>query len=106
MILTEFSKTLQQRESDIINGTSVLELLVEWIKEILSRKPKTQVEKIIHAEIALCQNKLGDFFLVAKSQSGRVLTNSLYEFSKSFDRHVLRKWLHDRHATDFSNDSL
>ena len=41
--------------------------------------------------------------LVAKSESGRVLTNALYEFSKSFDRHILRKWLENKSPADFNN---
>ena len=82
MILNEISKILQQHENDIIEGKSSLEFLMEWIREVLSNRPKTNVEKIIHTEIALCQNNLGDYFLVAKSDSGRVLTDSLYEFSK------------------------
>lgn len=106
MILNEFSKILQQHEKDIVKGRTSLEFLMEWINNILSKYPKTNVEKIIHKEIALCKNNLGDFMLVAKSDSGRVLTHSLYEFSKSFDRHVLRKWLQDKTATDFNNNNL
>lgn len=102
MILSEFSKILQQHEQDIVNGKTSLEFLTEWIKDVLSKRPKTNAEKIIHTEIALCKNNLGDFMLVGKSDSGRVLTNALYEFSKSFDRHVLRKWLQDKQATDFN----
>jgi hypothetical protein len=103
MIINEFSKILNDNEQEIINGKTSLEFLMEWIKEILYKKPKTNIEKIIHTEIALCENKLGDYFLVAKSESGRILTSSLYEFCKTFDRHILRKWLQDKQATDFHN---
>ena len=102
MILSEFSKVLQDHEQDIVKGKSSLDFLMEWIKNILSKRPKTNVEKIIHTEIALCENKTGDFLLVAKSDSGRVLTKTLYEFCESFDRHVMRKWLQNKQATDFN----
>lgn len=105
MILNEFSKLLIKHEQDIVNGKTTLAFLTEWLKDILSKKPKTNVEKIIHTEIALFKNKVGDCLLVAKSESGRVLTKSLFEFSKSFERQVLRKWLQDKLATDFSENN-
>jgi len=103
MILNEFSKVLKQNEKELLEGKSSLKILMEWIIEILSKKPRNNIEKIIHTEIALCQNNVGDFLLVAKSKSGQVLTNSLYEFTKSFDNHILRNWLRDKNANDFNN---
>lgn len=101
MILNEYSKILQEHEQEIVNGKSSLEFLTEWLKQVLLRRPKTNIEKILHTEIALCKNKLGDYLLVAKSDSGRVLTKTLFEFSKSFERHVLRKWLENKSPKDF-----
>lgn len=102
MILNEFAKILQQHEQEIVNGKSSLMFLTEWLEIILSKRPKTNIEKILHTEIALCKNKLGDCLLVAKSESGRVLTKTLFEFSKSFERHVLRKWLENKTPSDFN----
>lgn len=104
MILTEFSKYLQEREEEIINKKPCVILLGAWIKSILERKPKTNVEKIIHTEITLAKNKAGDYLLVAKSQSGRTLTNALYNFALSYEQHVMKKWLEDKKPQDFKKE--
>lgn len=102
MILTEFSKYLQEKEQEIIDKKSCTSLLGHWVKSVLERKPKTNVEKIIHAEISLATNKAGDYLLIAKSESGRTLTNALYNFALSYEQHVLKKWLQDKKPCDFS----
>ncbi len=102
MILTEFSKFLQKNEQEIINKQSSVCLLGLWVKSVLERKPKTNVQKVIHAEIALAKNKVGDYLLVAKSESGRVLTDALYNFALSYDHHIMQKWLQDKKPDDFS----
>lgn len=102
MILTEFSKYLQDREQEIIDKKSCTKLLGQWIKDILEKKPKTNIQKIIHTEISLAKNKAGDYLLVAKSESGRTLTNALYNFALSYEQHVLKKWLQDKTPQDFT----
>jgi len=102
MILTEFSKYLQDNEQEIIDKKSCTSLLLQWIKSVLEKKPKTNVEKIIHTEISLAKNKVGDYLLVAKSESGRTLTNALYNFALSYEQHVLKKWLQDKTPKDFT----
>lgn len=102
MILSEFSKYLQSKEQEIINKKSCTMLLGVWVKEILEKNPKTKVEKIIHAEISLAKNKAGDYLLIAKSESGRTLTNALYNFALSYEQHVLNKWLKDKKPKDFT----
>lgn len=101
MILSEFAKYLQEREQEIIDKKSCTSLLGQWIKSVLERKPKTNVEKIIHTEIALAKNKAGDYLLVAKSESGRMLTNALYNFALSYEQHILKKWLQDKKPHNF-----
>lgn len=104
MILTEFAKFLQEKEQEIIEEKkSCTKLLSIWIKGILERKPNTNVEKIIHTEITLAQNKVGDYLLIAKSESGRTLTNALYNFAMSYEQHVLNKWLKDKNPSDFKS---
>lgn len=102
MIITEFAKFLQEHEHEIIEKKSCTSLLGQWIKSVLERKPKNNVEKIIHTEIALAKNKAGDYLLVAKSESGRTLTNALYNFALSYEQHVLNKWLQDKKPGDFN----
>lgn len=101
MILAEFSKYLQSKEQEIVNKKSCTSLLGLWIKSILERAPKNNVERIIHAEISLAENKVGDYLLVAKSDSGRILTNALYNFALSYEQHVLKQWLEDKKPSDF-----
>lgn len=102
MILSEFSKFLQSKEQEIIEKKSCTNLLGHWVKSILENEPDSNVEKIIHKEISLAKNKAGDYLLIAKSESGRMLTNALHNFSLSYEQHVLKKWLEDKKPSDFS----
>lgn len=104
MILAEFSKFLQSKEQEIIDKKSCTALLGFWVKSILERNPKTNVEKIIHSEITLAKNNIGDYLLVAKSESGRTLTNALYNFALSYEQHVLKQWLIDKKPNDFKQN--
>ncbi len=103
MILSEFAKYLQNKEDEIIEKKSCTKFLGLWLKSILEKKPKTNVEKIIHAEISLAKNKAGDFLLIAKSPSGQTLTNALYNFALSYEHHIMKKWLEDKKPVDFTN---
>lgn len=103
MILTEFAKFLQENEQKIVEKKSCTSLLGQWIKSVLEKSPKTNVEKIIHTEISLAKNNVGDYILIAKSDSGRVLTNALYNFALSYEQHVLKKWLQDKKPKDFQD---
>lgn len=102
LIIAEFSKFLQSREEEIIEKKSCVSLLAHWVKSKLEKKPKTNVDKIVHAEISLAKNKAGDYLLVAKSESGRILTNALYNFALSYEQHIMKKWLQDKKPQDFS----
>lgn len=101
MILNEFAKYLQDNEQSVIDKKSCVNLLGKWIKSILEKTPKTNIEKIIHTEITLAKNEIGDYLLIAKSESGRSLTNALYNFALSYEQHVLKKWLEDKKPQDF-----
>ena len=103
MILSEFAKFLQDNEQEIIEKKSCTRLLGTWVKSVLERKPKNNVDKIIHQEIVLAKNKVGDYLLVARSESGRTLTNSLHNFALSYEQHVLNKWLLDKKPSDFKD---
>ncbi len=101
MILAEFAKFLQNNEQEIVEKKSCTSFLALWIKSVLDKKPKTNVEKIIHAEISLSTNKLGDYMLIGKSESGRTLIEALYNFALSFEQHVMTKWIQDKKPSDF-----
>ncbi len=101
MIIAEFAKFLQQHDEEIIKSKSTCSLLCSWVIGILERKPKTNVEKVIHTEIACAKNENGEFLLVAKSESGQKLTKALYHFALSYEQHLMRKWLENKKANDF-----
>jgi hypothetical protein len=102
VILTELSTFLKENKEKILsNETTSFKLTVVWLKNILLNKPETNVEKIIHKEIYFAENKLGDFLLIAKSKSGRKLTNALFNFSQSFEQHLLKQWLQNKKPKDF-----
>lgn len=104
MILNEFSKYLQKHNDDLINSkTSATKLLCEWIKLVINKPPKNNAEKIVHKEIMLAQNKSGDFLIVGKSDSGRILVNALNNFALSYENYIMSKWLSDKKPHHFIN---
>jgi len=103
MILKEFSTYIQSQKEDITNGkTSATKILCDWIKLVITKNPKGHVDKIIHTEILLAENEIGDYFIVGKSESGRVLVNALYNFALSYEHYVMQQWLNNKTPKDFS----
>lgn len=102
MILSEFSKYLQSRNDDITSNLSTgTKILCDWIKLVVNKNPKNNVDKIVHKEIMLAENKSGDFFIVGKSESGRILVKALYNYALSYEHYIMSKWLEDKKANDF-----
>lgn len=103
MILKEFSKYLQEHNEYLIsNKTTATKLLCEWIKLVINKNPKNHVDKIVHKEILLAENSVGDFFIVGKSESGRTLVNALYNFALSYEHYIMSRWLQDKQPKDFN----
>ena len=103
MILNEFSKYIQSRNADMIeNKATGTKILCDWIELVINKTPKNHVDKIVHKEIMLAKNKSGDFVIVGKSESGRVLVNALYNYALSYEQYILNKWLEDKKAGDFT----
>jgi len=100
MIIKSFSEYIKTFNVEI----PTLLLLIRWLKEILAKEPENNVEKIIHNEIGFLKNKRGVFLLVGKSQSGKVLIESLNEFVLSYEQHKFSKWIHKIKASDFKNN--
>jgi hypothetical protein len=104
MIIREFSKYLQERNDKLIaNKTTTIKLLCEWIKFVINKNPKNHIDKIVHKEIMLAENSSNDFFIIGKSESGRVLVNALYNFALSYENYIMQKWLSDKQPKDFTN---
>lgn len=94
MILHSFSKYLQEHNDELLmRRTTPLKLLHLWLREIINKNPKNNTDKIIHREIMYCGNPQGDYFIVGKSDSGRVLVSALIKFAQSYDNYNHAKWL-------------
>ncbi len=103
MILKAFSEYIQKRKNDIIEDrATATKILCDWIKIVINKNPKNHVDKIVHKEIMLAENSAGDFLIVGKSESGRVLVKALYNYALSYEHYILSKWLSDKSSDDFS----
>lgn len=96
MIIKDFSDFLKIN----YNGSkSTVELLLIWIKNKIENPPKTLVDKILQKEIYLAKNKFSnkrnEFFLIGKSNSGRILINALYNFALSFEQQDVVRKIHE-----------
>ena len=97
MIIKDFSDFLKENYK---KGTTTTELLSKWIKEKIENPPKTLVDKVLQKEIYLAKNKKGEFFLIGKSDSGRILLNALYNFSESFEQQEYARKIHFLKSSD------
>ena len=105
MILSEFAKYIQKFNDDIIsNKTTATKLLCEWIKLVINKNPKNHADKIVHKEIMLAQNPQGDFIIVGKSDSGRILVNALSNYAISYENFLMSRWLENKKPKDFYKD--
>ena len=105
MILSEFAKYLQNFDDDITaNKTTATKLLCEWIKLVINKNPKNHSDKIIHREVMLAKNPQGDFLIVGKSESGRVLVNALLNYATSYENFLMSRWLENKKPKDFFNN--
>ncbi len=103
MILAEFAKYIQSRNNDIISNKSTgTKILCDWIKLVIYKNPKNNIDKIVHKEIMLADNPSGDFLIVGKSESGRVLVRALYNYALSYEHYIMSKWLENKNPDDFS----
>ncbi len=103
MILKAFSVYIQRHKNDILTSkTTATKLLCRWIKHVINKNPKNHVDKIVHKEIMLAENKAGDFLIVGKSESGRILVNALYNYALSYEHFILSKRLDDKLPDGFT----
>lgn len=94
MIISEFAKYLQEHNDKLsTRKTTPLKLLHEWLKQVINKNPKTNIDKIVHREILYCENQNGDYLIVGKSDSGRVLVSALIKFAKSYENYNHAKWV-------------
>ena len=75
MILKYFADYIQQNKL-----TPNLKVLILWVKSRLDTPPTCHEDKVIQAEIYIAKNFQGEFCLIGKSETGRNLINSLYNY--------------------------
>ena len=96
MIIKDFSDYLKQNYD---GKNSTVELLSKWIKEKIENPPKNLVDKVIQKEIYLAKNKStpkrNEYFLIGKSDSGRILINALFNFALSFEQQDYARKIHN-----------
>ena len=103
MILGEFAKYLQKFDKDItLNKTTATKVLCDWIQIVINKNPKNHVDKIVHKEIMLAKNSQGEFIILGKSESGRVLINALSKYAISYENFLMARWLQDKKPKDFN----
>lgn len=94
MILSEYAKFLQEHNEELLTRkTTPLKLLHEWLRIVINKNPKNHIDKIIHKEIMYAQNENGDYVIIGKSDSGRVLVSALVKFAKSYENYTHSKWV-------------
>lgn len=95
MIISEFAKYLQEHNDELLTRkTTPMRLLHEWLRAVINKNPKNNIDKIVHREILYCENENGDYLIVGKSDSGRVLVTALINFAKSYENYNHAKWVH------------
>ncbi len=97
MIINAFSQYLKNLKTDVPPVT----ILSLWLKERILKNPENNIDKVLQEEITFFKNKRGFFLILAKSDSGIKLLESLYEFALSYDNHKFSRWLHKIKPTDF-----
>ena len=100
MILKAFSRYIQKFNADI----PAVILLSKWLRENFSKKPKNNVERILQKETVFLKNQQGLFLIIGRSDSGRRLLESLYQYALSYDNYKFSKWVHKLKASDFESD--
>ncbi len=94
MILSEFAKFLQEHNDELLTRkTTPMKLLHEWLKTVINKNPKNNIDKVVHKEIMYCENPQGDYLIVGKSDSGRVLVSALIKFAQSYENYNHAKWM-------------
>lgn len=100
MILQAFAKTIHKFAANV----PPMILLNRWLRDILKRSPKNNVEKIIHTELIMISDDTGMYAIVGKTANGQKLLENLYKFVGSLENHDYSRWLHNLKANEFKND--
>ena len=104
MIIKYFSDYLKENYKK--DEKSTIELLSFWLKEKIENPPKCLEDKVIQREIYIAKNKntpkTNEFFLIGKSDSGRILINALFNFAQSFEQQDFARTIHNSKISDIN----
>ena len=90
MILNNFSKVLKRAKTK-----KYVKVLTLWLKKHISRPAKNKIDKVIQTECWYAENKLGDFLIIPKSQTGRNMTQTLYNYIQGVENVDVSRFLHE-----------
>lgn len=90
MILEHFSKILKKTKTK-----KYIKTLSLWLKKRISKPAKTKCDRIIQKECWYAKNKNGDFLIIPKSETGRNLTKSLYNYILSLENIDNSRFIHE-----------
>jgi hypothetical protein len=84
------------------NGQKPVDVLHAWLEDVLHFPGRYdhQVSRVIHTEIALLRVN-GAVGFEGRSETGRILLDSMYEYCQSYENWQFTRWLHELRATDF-----
>ena len=115
MILEAFAEFLHAADPRM----SATDVLAQWLWQRLSAPPTTNVDRVLHCEMAICQAATGKkgaipadieggkktvtYVFRGTSDSGKRLLRSLYEYCQSYDQQRWARWVHNLKASDFSD---
>ena len=89
MLIAEFAKYLKSNTSKHCKPS--IFALTQWLRLKLESPCVNNIDKILHREICIATKDIGCFFIIAKSESGRVLLNALYNFCEYYDNYKKAK---------------
>lgn len=99
MILEAFSEELKLRQNV---GRAPERVLFEWLSRMLLMPPAPDdmVGRVIHTEIEMLDCS-GFPVFEGRTDTGRVLLESLYKYCRSYDHWKFTQWVHVLNASDF-----
>ena len=65
---------------DTNNLKPSIKVLSLWLQDRINSSPRQHEDKILQAELFIGENRCNNFLVIAKSESGRKLLESLYNY--------------------------
>lgn len=117
MILEAFSEYLHAADPRV----PATDVLGQWLWQKLNAEPLSNVDRVLHCEMTICAAKTKGgavaeeptpryvqgggkdaYVFKGKSESGKRLIKSLYEYCCSYEQQKWARWVHGVKASDFN----